>query len=202
MMKTQNPKEKPADIIVRHIKERLAEHHGVFVIALDGKSGTGKTMLAKQVAERLDVVNVLCDDFFVGGSNKSWANKSIQEKNDSVIDWRRIRQEALEPLKRGKTAKWHPFNWEKFEGLSDETIEARPKQIVILDGAYSSRKELSDLVDFSILVTASEDTRVGRVVGREGKDYSDDWHQTWQDAMDYYFKEVRPPETFDLIVEN
>jgi uridine kinase len=192
----------PASIIVNNIKARLKKHDGVLVVALDGKSGVGKTTLANDVANELDAANILSDDFFVGGHNKDWAAKSTKEKIDKVIDWRRIKREVLEPLKAGKTATWRPFDWKKFEGLSSKTITANPKRVVILDGAFSSREELSDVVDYRILVEAPSNVRVNRVVEREGEEYSEDWHSTWQEAMDYYFEKIRPPESFDLVVRN
>ena len=60
---------------------------------------------------------------------------------------------------------------------------------------------MSDVVDFTILVTMPHGLRVKRVIQREGEDYSKDWHDTWQEAMDNYFDTMRPPNSFDLIVE-
>lgn len=189
------------DVIVAHIQKKLETHSDVFVVALDGMSGTGKTTIAKKVAHRLDAVNVLCDDFFTGGRNSLWAKKSTREMIDNAIDWRRLRREVIEPLKAGKAASWHPFNWKAFGGLDSKTITAQPKQVVILDGAYTARKELSDVVDYTILITLPHEARVRRVIEREGEAYSKDWHDTWQASMDYYFTVMRPPESFDLIVE-
>ena len=93
------------------VNAQLAKRTGVFVVALDGMSGTGKTTIAKEVAKRLDAVNVLCDDFFIGGRNTEWARRSTQEMVGNVIDWRRLRREVVEPLRAGRTARWHPFDW-------------------------------------------------------------------------------------------
>jgi hypothetical protein len=70
--------------------------------------------------------------------------KSTQGKIDNVIDWQRLKREVIEPLKTGKPAGWHPFNWTAFERLSPKIITAEPKRVVILDGAFSSRRELQD----------------------------------------------------------
>lgn len=201
-MESVKSPENPSDIIVRNVEKALAEHDGVFIVAIDGMSGTGKTTIAKEVAERLDAVNVLCDDFFTGGHNSEWAKKSTNEKIDNVIDWKRIKEEVVKPLKNSKKATWHPFNWKTFEGLSPETISAQPKRVVVLDGAFSNRPELRDVVNFSVLVEAPKNLRVGRVKQREGENYSYDWHATWQEAMEFYFTRISPPETFDLVVES
>ncbi len=200
-MESQKIDAEAVDVIVANIQKRLQTHPEVFVVALDGMSGTGKTTIAKEVANRLDAVNVLCDDFFTGGRNSVWAKKSAQEMIDNAIDWRRIRREVVEPLKAGRAASWHPFNWKAFERLDSKTITAQPKHVVILDGAFAARKELSDIVDYTILITVPHEKRVTRVIAREGEDYSKDWHDTWQASMEYYFTVMRPPESFDLIVE-
>jgi uridine kinase len=190
-----------ADIVVKRIEKLKTERGGILVVALDGPSGVGKTTIARHIAERIDVVHVLCDDFFVGGRNQFWAGQSPQYQIDNVIDWRRIRREVIEPLKAGKQVGWHPFNWDTFEGLSPRVITAEPRRVLILDGAFFTRQELQDIVDLTVLVQTRKDVRVGRIIQREGAEYSEMWHATWQKAMDYYFEKMRPPESFDLIVD-
>lgn len=199
-MQSQKIDQAAVDNIVAHIQARLANHPGVLVVGLDGMSGTGKTSIAREVSARLDAVNVLCDNFFTGGHNSAWAKRSTQDMIDSVIDWRRIRREVIEPLRAGKIASWHPFNWKKFEGLDTKTLTAHPKRVVILDGAFSARQELNDVVDYTILLTMPEEERVKRVIEREGEAYSEDWHNTWQESMNHYFLTLSPPESFDLVV--
>ena len=200
-MEAQRVDTKAVDVIVANIQKRLEAHPGVFVVALDGMSGTGKTTISKEVANRLDAVNVLCDDFFTGGRNSAWAKKSTQEMIDTAIDWRRIRREVIEPLRAGRAASWHPFNWKAFEGLDSKILTAQPKQVIILDGAYTARNELRDVVDYTVLITMPHEQRVRRIIEREGEEYSKDWHATWQASMDHYFTVMRPPGSFDLIVE-
>jgi uridine kinase len=129
--------------------------------------------------------------------------KSAKEKAEMAIDWKRIRTEVLEPLLAGKPATWHPFDWKAGHGLSENALHSDPKPLIVLDGAYSTRPELQDIIDFSVLVELPDDThRRTRLVGREGEDYMKDWHGRWDVAEDYYFTEVRPRETFDLIIAN
>ena len=120
-----------------------------------------------------------------------------------AIDWQRIRSEVIEPLLAGKTAIWHPFNWKAGYGLSESTRRSEPKPLIILDGAYSTRPELQDIIDLSVLVEIPDDTeRRTRLVEREGEEYMRDWHGRWDIAEDYYFTNIRPHESFDLIIVN
>jgi len=75
-------------------------------------------------------------------------------------------------------------------------------RLIILDGAYSSRPELADLVDVAILVEVPVATRRARLALREAPGFLDAWHQRWDAAEDYYFSAIRPPESFDIVLDS
>ncbi len=181
--------------------EKLSEDKSPLLIALDGRSGTGKSTLSKQIASKVGAAVIEGDDFYSGGSFEQWDKRSPKEKAALCIDWERMRVEALEPLLTGRTATWHPFNWQTNIGLAEYSITCKPARIVILDGAYSSRPELADLIDLSILVQLPDATRRERLKGREQGSFMEKWHDVWDEAEDFYFKHVRPPSLFDLVIK-
>ena len=189
-----------ADEVIRRITE-LAQSTMPLVVAIDGHSGTGKSTLAACIARVVGATVVDQDDFYSGGSLEDWRALTVSGKVDRVIDWRRVRTQVLEPLRAGKMASWHPFDWESMAGLAAQTISVSPSPIVILDGAYSSRRELADLVDLSILVVLPEDERRKRLLIREGEVYVDAWQSVWDDAEALYFGTLRPPDLFDIVIE-
>lgn len=171
------------------------------LVALDGRSGSGKSTLALQLAERFEIsVVIQSDDFYCGGPDEQWITMTPKEKVDQCIEWQRLRAEVLEPLLAGKTAVWHPFDFKTWQGQSPATMEAGPARLIILDGAYSARPELSDLIDLAILVEAADGIRRKRLIAREGAEYMHAWHRVWDEAEDFYFTHVRPPESFDIKV--
>jgi uridine kinase len=189
-----------AQVAIDRILE-LARTSSPIVVAVDGRSGTGKSTLSAWIAGRVGATLIDQDDFYAGGDFDDWRRLTSREKADRVIDWRRVRAEALLPLRAGRPARWHPFDWETMDGLAPESIEAQPSPIVILDGAYSSRPELADLIDLSILVTLPDDVRWARLRRREGEDLTLDWQAVWDEAEAYYFRTVRPPEAFDVVID-
>ena len=74
--------------------------------------------------------------------------------------------------------------------------------MIVLEGAYSSRPELADLVNLSVLVDSPVGVRHRRLAAREDGEFLRCWHARWDEAEAYYFSRVRPKASFDLIVAN
>jgi uridine kinase len=191
--------------IIAAIRERLVDHVGLFVVALDGTSGVGKSTLAVAVAAELRASVIPTDDFF--SSNRTgdeWDACTAAEKADLAIDWQRLRAAALEPLRAGREASWHPFDFAGYDyatgsGLATELVTRQPTIVLVIDGLYSCRPELGDLIDFCIFVEAPPEVRRQRHNERERRDEAE-WHRRWDEAEDYYFAHVRTPESYDLVV--
>ena len=172
------------------------------LVALDGRSGVGKSTVANRLVPLLDARLVAGDDFYAGGTDEEWAARSAIKRLEHAFDWRRLRAEALEPLLAGQPASWRSFNWLSWEGLSDEVIVCEAGPVIVLDVVYSGRPELSDLVDIAVLLTLDDRERRARLVSREGAPYIARWQALWESAEDHYFSSVRKPDSFDVIVSS
>jgi uridine kinase len=197
-----------ASLLVAEIEARLRGRSRPLLVAIDGPSGSGKSELAALVARAVDAVVVPSDDFYASEvTDAEWAARSPAERVADVIDWRRLRAEAVEPLIAGRTASWYPFDFEgkRPDGTfppSTLRVTLKPAAVVILDGAYSSRPELGHLIDLSVFVDVPPAERYRRLVERDGKAYTDAWLERWKAPEDHYFSLVRPPSSFDLVVVN
>jgi uridine kinase len=191
--------------VVAAIRARLIRHPGPFVVALDGGSGVGKSTLAASVAAQLGASVVDADDFFSSHrTGAEWDLCTVAEKADLAIDWRRLRAEALEPLRAGREASWHPFDFAAYDyatgsGLATELVTRQPTRVIVLDGIYTCRPELGDLIDLCVLVNAPPGVRRKRHDEREVADQAE-WHSRWDEAEKHYFAHVRPPQSYDLVV--
>jgi len=188
--------------IAKKIRSLVESKKGPILVVIDGRSGAGKSTFTKKLREKAGGVIVVGDDFYSGGSDEEWNKLTPKEKVDKCIDWKRLRVEVLEPLLSGKPTSWHPFNFKMGKGLSDEVLTAKPSNTILLDGAYSSRPELSDLIDLSILVKTEDDSRRAILIKREGVAFMNNWHSVWDVAEDYYFSQIRPEKSFDFIIQN
>ena len=196
------PPRPPEDEIVARIQHAHSRVEHTLVVALDGRSGVGKSTLARKVAAQLaDCCLIEGDDFYAGGSAAAWDARSAEQKARLCMDWQRLRAEALLPLLAGQAASWHPFNFEAGAGLAEQARSAKPAAIILIDGVYSGRPELADLVDVAILVEAEDAERSRRLFEREGLAQVE-WQQRWDTGEDYYFDFIKPRHTFDLVVKS
>jgi uridine kinase len=195
------------DSIIRALQAGMADGKTPFLVALDGGSGAGKSTLAVALAEQLSGVIIQSDDFYAAHiPDAEWDRRTPAEQYAEVIDWQRLRREALEPLLAGHPARWYPFDF--FTRYPDGTytlqtvpVERPPANVIVLDGAYSCRPELHDLIDLRVLVEVPVAVRHERLQGREAADFLAEWHARWDALEVYYFTEVCPPSTFDLVVK-
>ena len=172
---------------------------GPVLVAIDGRSGVGKSLLAEIIKNRTDGALVSGDDFY-GGGITIHRQLSPDQLADICIDRARFRT-VLEALKSGGSARFHPFDWTAFDGrLSDQEKIAEPNAVLIAEGVYTFHPELRDLVDLSVLIECPEQTRLQRLVSREGK--LSEWEQQWRRAEDWYFNDLSPPSDFDLRINN
>jgi uridine kinase len=196
-----------ANTIVAAIRGLMLDRTTPILVALDGGSGAGKSTLALLIVEELGAALIQSDDFFAAEiTDAGWDARSPKERARDVIDWRRLRAEALEPLRAGKPARWHAFDFEagvRPDGtyaVRSDYVERQPSAVIVLDGAYSTQPALADLIDLSVLVDVPIDLRHKRLAAREDPDFMAAWHARWDVAEQYYFTHVRPKSAFDLVV--
>lgn len=179
-----------------HIAHAVQQRARPTVVAIDGRSGSGKSTLAAALAQTLDAAVVEGDDYYAGGTGLR--NDSPASRASACIDWMAQRT-VLAALLAGEEACWHPFDWDAFDGsLCPAARRLRPRQVILLEGTYSARPELADLLGLRILVTVSDAEREARLLAREGS--IGPWERQWHEAEEHYFRTVMPAAHFDIIV--
>lgn len=187
-----------AEVLVRIDSLRVLRKP--MIVAIDGRSGSGKSTISQELAACSGGVYIDQDDFYVGGGFDHWTRFEPWDRWDRCIDWRRVRTELLVPLRNGVPASYTPFDWDSMAIAQGRPVQIAPAEVVILDGTYSSRPELQDLIDLSVLVTLPAEARKSRVKGRDGEDWSESWFDLWDAAEEVYFSRIRPEDHFDLVI--
>jgi len=161
------------------------------VVAIDGHGTAGKSTIAGRVAGLTGAALVHTDDFFQGRPAPPRRQRLRQ-----YYDWRRIRAQALEPLRARRTAAFRRFDWNRGTGF-DGLVTVAPADLILLEGVFSAAPELSDLVDRSVFVDTPEPERLRRL---RAQVTPEDWDADWLAAEQSYFRLIRPVASFDLIV--
>jgi uridine kinase len=182
---------------------RAGHDADVLVIAVDGHGAAGKSTIAAAVARVTGAALIHTDDFFGPGSGTGELRISRPAVRavcghhlSAYYDWRRLRAEALEPLRTGHTAEFRRFDWERGSGL-DGTVSVTPSRLIMLEGVFSAAPELSDLVDKTVFVDTPEAERLQRL---HAQITPSEWDDDWLAAQRAYFGLIRPPSSFDLII--
>jgi uridine kinase len=181
----------------RQIAAAAQERAGPLVVAIDGRSGVGKSTLAEWLSRRLPATMIEGDDFYAGGTGI--LGDPPEARAARCIDWR-TQRDVLSALRAGQGADYHAFDWDAFDGsLAASVTHVAPAKIILLEGVYSARPELRDLVDFRLLITVPDDLRLARLQAREGE--IGDWEIQWHEAEEWYFAIAAPPAAFDLVID-
>jgi uridine kinase len=180
-----------ASVISAAARWREAAPHGVLVIAIDGHGGSGKTTIAAAVAGATGAALVHTDDFFTDAVFAPGAQQPMQ----SYYDWRRLRGQALLPLRARRCASFRRFDWEAGAGL-DGTVTVDPAGLIVVEGVFSAAPQLAGEVDRAVFVDTPEPERLRRLRGRITPE---EWDDDWLRAERAYFTS-RPPASFDVVV--
>ena len=191
------------DVLSAIERRRGADRRQPLVVAIDGPSCAGKSILATALRLRTSATLIEGDDFY-GTDLPSRTAMEREAMSDAevaaaVIDWRRLRDQALSPLAAGRPARFQPYDWSADDGSLAAERVLRPADLIIVEGVYSARPELADLVDLAIHLDVDPELRIRRYAER-GND--PEWTRLWERAEAYYFARVRPPESFDLRLQS
>lgn len=145
--------------LVGLIRDAIAAWSGrPLVVAIDGRSGTGKSTLARQVLAVVDAAPVEGDLFYRDMPDEQRAVSTPEAGVAEYFDWERLRDQALVPLQRGEAARFRPFDWHRGAGLASPVM-VPPRPVVVVEGVYSARPEFDGLVDLGVLVEMDEAER-------------------------------------------
>lgn len=181
-----------------NILQGLSPKQSTLLIAIDGCGGSGKSTLAKVLSMNLNNVTIVqMDDFYLPSSYIS--NKESKENEIGFIfDWQRLKNQVLVPLSENVPAKYQIYDWHADILSKWRTIEIGG--IVIIEGVYSTRRELANFYDFRIWVECPRSIRLDRGIARDGEAARNRWEKVWMPLEDKYIDAYRPQENADLVV--
>ncbi len=161
--------------------DRLVRRGGNVTAAIDGRCGSGKTWLAGLI-QSLFPCNVLhMDDFYLPMHLRPENWRQIPGGN---MDFRRIREELLIPLREGRAACYRPYSCAR--GQLGEGAVLQPAALTVVEGSYSQHPSMGVEYDLRIFLTCSKEVQKERLRLREGDGFAA-FEQMWIPMEESYF---------------
>lgn len=163
--------------------EALLEKKGRVVIAVDGKSGTGKSHLSRLIRACIPCGVVHMDDFFLPPWKRTEQRLLFPGGN---LDSERFYEEVALPLKNGaRKFAYRPFDCSSMS-LADGEREVCG-DVVLVEGVYSLLPPFRPLYDFGCILEAPYQDRLSRIMARSGSRMLERFVNEWIPLEDEYF---------------
>ncbi|MER8041014.1 uridine kinase family protein [Streptomyces hydrogenans] len=145
----------------------------VRLVAVDGHAGSGKSTLARRLAAALGGAPVLrLDDLATHEELFAWTG--------------RLRAQVLEPLERGATARYRPYDWNARR--FGPARELPPAPVVLVEGVGSGRRELRPHLAWLLWMERPDAASWERGRRRDGPEQAEFW-DGWVVAETRHFAE-------------
>lgn len=154
------------------------------VVAIDGRSGSGKTLLGSAVATALGCPVVHLDDIYPGWDG---LEGGVALATTHV----------LEPLARGERAAYPRWDW--MRSRPGRTVGVEPATHLVLEGCGALVPPASPFAAVRVWVEAPTAVRRERALSRDGETYAPHWDR-WAAQEDAVYARSRPWESADLVV--
>ena len=162
----------------------LLEKKDKIIIAIEGRSASGKSRVADFIKSKIDC-NVFCtDDFCL--SDKQRENK---DRGFANIDTSRFRNEVIANLQRDGSFDYDKFNCKRNVYSKYVVVEQSPVNIV--EGVYSCCEQLRDHYDLKIFLQVDGITQKTRLAQAEPFERMDEF-LAWEED---YFERQNPHRT-------
>lgn len=183
---------------VLRLVNRALRAGGTTLVAVDGLIGAGKSTFAARLCELIEGATIIpADDFYRPIPEAQRALLSLKESYERYFYWESMCHDVLEPLSHGSRACYRRYDWTS-DTLA-EWHEVDPSEIVIIEGVYSTRRELRPYFDVTIFVDTSRKQRMSRILSRDYSDLS--WIDHWMALEDWYMQHLCPLDYADLAVD-
>ena len=155
------------------------------VVAIDGRSGSGKTLLASQLRTRLGAPVVSLEDLYGG-----W--DGLEHGIDLLVS------EVLVPF-AGERAAWVPrYDWLTREWAEPVLLE--PPDVLIVEGAGAGARRAAAFESLLVWSEVAPSVRKKRALDRDGETFAPYWDM-WAAQEDTMLDRERTPERADVVID-
>ena len=154
------------------------------VVAIDGRSGAGKTSLAAALRGELRAPVVSLEDLYGG-----W--DGLEHGIDLLVS------AVFVPLAAGRAARVPRYDWIAGEWAEPRVIE--PPDILIVEGVGAGARRAAAFESVLVWLEVPAPARKRRALGRDGETFAPHWDQ-WAAQEDLMLARERTPDRADVII--
>ncbi|MFN8192653.1 MAG: hypothetical protein U0R80_00040 [Nocardioidaceae bacterium] len=176
------------ELLARLLAAAGPAHGRPVIVAIDGRGGAGKSVLARRLRELVPKSAVVHTD------DIAW--------HHAMFDWGpRLRRHVVEPLRRGESVDFAPPEWRR-RGRPGAVSVPGGLDVVWVEGTGILRSELADVLDAGVWVQGDLDEQERRLVERDGdapemRRHKQDW---LTEELPFLLRE-RPWESATVLVD-
>ena len=154
------------------------------VLAIDGRSGSGKTRLAADLGERLAAPVVALEDLYGG-----W--DGLEHGIDLLV------ADVLEPLAAGRPALVPRYDWVAWEWARPRPLA--PPPVLIVEGVGAGARRAAAFASLLVWLEVPADVRKKRALDRDGDTFAPHWDR-WAAQEDALLAREQTPDRADIVV--
>lgn len=197
----------PAEVALK--VATLTENKELFLIAVDGHGGSGKSTFAQELMSELRnkqlSASIIALDSFPDKSITRPLLSNPEVKTYYQINTARFIKKVLEPLAARKPAHYQTEDWWSSK-KEQKTVE--PKGVVIIEGTYSLDRQLRNYYNYSIFIDCSKEACLQRASARDIAGGGDPvtapllWKEVYFPNEEEYIQREQPKTAATLVVKS
>ena len=168
---------------MERIRDRAPACGVTRVVAVDGRSGAGKTALALDLADAMGAPILHLERLYPG-----WRGLA---RTPAIV------REILAALAVGELAHVRQWDWHASRPGSRLTI--RPTEELIIEGVGAGARVLRPFLSHVVWLEAPEPVRLRRALARDGDVYAP-WWDVWAAQEDEYLRADATPHAADVVI--
>lgn len=166
---------------------------GKVVLAIDGRSGSGKSDLAACLREIWGASVAHMDDFFLPAAKKTPERLAQPGGN---VDIERFCAEVLEPMRAGQPLCYRPYSCHL--GKFQEPVALPETALTVVEGVYSLHPAGAFPYDLTFFLSVPPQVQRDRILARNGPEMLKRFTQEWIPLEERYFAAFRIAQRADV----
>lgn len=164
------------------------------IIAIDGRCASGKTTLAEDLSQKISVVRIMMDDFFLPLELRT---KERFSESGGNIHYERFIEEVI-----NKLGKNEPFSYRKFSCSTmsySSLLRVDSSSLICIEGSYSLHPKFPKYWDVAFFLTVDKEEQIRRLEKR-CPEKMDAFKTKWIPLEEEYFSKCKTIERADYIL--